>query len=145
MIRRPIFHCDLIAGNSDCSGKDLHNENFYDIPAFATLPELRDSMRLVQRYHLKPFMTPRQFFYSRVVVEFYQTMTSRRDRNPTALHFSIGGCEGILRASNIAATLNLPIILANSADYRQWPHPSPREMVHILSRDTLTGPILFRQ
>ena len=78
-------------------------------------------------------MTPRQFFYPRVVVEFYQTMTSMRDRNPTALHFSINGREGILRASDIAATFNLPIALANSADYRQWPHPSPREMVHILS------------
>ena len=72
-------------------------------------------------------------------------MTSRRDRNPTALHFSIDGREGILRASDIAATLNLPIALANSTDYQQWPHPSPREMVHILSRDTLTGPILFKR
>ena len=88
-------------------------------------------------------MTPRQFFYPRVVVEFYQTMTSKRDRNPTALHFSIDGRKGVLRASDIATTFNLPIALANSADYRQWPHPSPKEMVHILSRYTLTGLILF--
>ena len=80
-----------------------------------------------------------------MVVEFYQTITSRRDRNPTALHFSINGHEEILRASDIAATFNLPITLANSTDYRQWPHPSPWEMVHILSRDTLAGPILFRR
>ena len=64
-------------------------------------------------------MTPCQFFYPRVVIEFYQTMTSRRDHNPTALHFSIDGHEGILRASNITATFNLPVALANSADYRQ--------------------------
>ena len=112
---------------------------------FAALPELQDSMRLVQRYHLEPFMTPRQLFYLLVVVEFYQTMTSRRDHNPTALHFSIDGHEGILRASDIAATFNLPISLANSMDYKQWSHPSPWEMVHIISRDTSAGPILFRR
>ena len=72
-------------------------------------------------------------------------MTSRKDRNPTVLHFSIDGREGILRASDIATTFNLHIALANSADYRQWPHPLPREMVHILSRDTSAGPILFRR
>ena len=62
-------------------------------------------------------MTPSQFFYPHVVVEFNQTMTSRWDRNPTALHFSIDGHEGILRASDIASTFNLPIALANYADY----------------------------
>ena len=71
-------------------------------------------------------------------------MTSSRERQPTTLHFSINGCEGILRASDIVATFNLPVALANSADYRQWPHPSPREMVRLLSRDTSAGTILFR-
>ena len=33
----------------------------------------------------------------------------------------------------------------NSAGYRQWPQPSHREMVRCLSRDTTTGPILFRR
>ena len=37
------------------------------------------------------------------------------------------------------------MILANFVDYRQWPHPSPREMVRILSRGTSTDPILFRR
>ena len=90
-------------------------------------------------------MTTRQFLYPRVVVKFYQNMTSKRDRNPIALHFSIDGREGILRASDIAATFNLPVALDNSVNYRQWPHPSPREMVHILSRDTSAGPILFKR
>ena len=143
MIRRPLFHRGPIVGNSDYSGKDLHNEHFYDLSAFSALLELRDSMRLVQPYHLEPFMTPHQFFYPCLVVKFYQTRTSRRDRNPTALDFSIDVREGILRASDIAITFNLPIDLANSADYRQWPHPSPWEMVYILSQDTSAGPILF--
>ena len=144
IIRRPLFHCGLIVGNSDYNGKDQHNENFYDILAFSTLPELRDSMRLVQRYSLEPFMTPCLFFYPHVVIEFYHTMTSKRNCNPIGLHFSINGREGILQATDIAATFNLPVVLANSVKYRQWPHPFPREMVYILSRDTSAGPILFR-
>ena len=90
-------------------------------------------------------MTPRQFFYPRVVIEFYHTMTSRREPNPVAIHFSIDGRPGILRASDNIATFNLPVVLANSATYRQWPHPSPREMVHLLSGDTIAGTILFRR
>ena len=90
-------------------------------------------------------MTPRRFFYPRVVIEFYHTMTSRREPNPMAIHFTIDGRPRIFQATNIAATFNLPVILANSVDYRQWPHPSTREMVCLLSRDTTTGPILFRR
>ena len=95
IIRRPYFHYDPIVGNSDCSTRDLHSEFYYDLSAFATDLELIDSMRLVQRYSLEPFMTPRRFFYSRVVREFYHTMTSRREPNPTAIHFTIDGLLGI--------------------------------------------------
>ena len=102
-------------------------------------------MRIVQCYSLEPFITPRRFFYPRVVIEFYHTMTSRRKPNLTAIHFIIDGRHGILRATDIAATFNLPVFLANSADYRQWPHPSTREMVRFLSHDTTAGPILFRR
>ena len=90
-------------------------------------------------------MVPRQFYYPWVVIEFYHTMTSRREANPTALHFSIDGRPGILRASNITASLHLPVVLANAAGYRQWPHPSTREMVRLLSMDAIGGSILFRR
>ena len=90
-------------------------------------------------------MVPRQFFYPRVVIEFYHTMTSRREANPTTLHFSIDGRPGILRASDITAALHIPVVLANAADYRQWPHPFPREMVQLLSMDATGGSILFRR
>ena len=90
-------------------------------------------------------MTPRRFFYPRVVIEFYHTMTSRRVPNPTALHFSIDGWLGILRGSDIAATFNLPVVLTNSADYRQWPHPLPKEMVRLLSGDIIVGLVMFRR
>ena len=145
LIRRPIFHCGPITGNSDCSAKELHNENFYDISDFVALSELRDSMWLVQQYSLEPFITPCQFFYPWVAIEFYHAMTSRQVPHPSVIHFSINGREGTLRASDITATFNLPVILANSSEYRQWPHPSPREMVRLLTRDTTAGSILFQR
>ena len=103
------------------------------IPALAADPRFRDSMRLVHRYSLLPFMTPRQFFYPRVVLKFYHTTTSRGVSNQMQLQFSIDGRLGILRASDITAALGLPVVLANFANYQQWPHPSPREMVRSLS------------
>ena len=75
-------------------------------------------MRLVHRYSLLPFMTPRQFFYPRVVLEFYHTMTSRGVSNQMQLQFNIDDRPGLLRASDITAALGLPVVLANSADYR---------------------------
>ena len=101
-------------------------------------------MPLVHRYSLEPFTTPRQYFYPRVVIEFYHTMTTRGAANPTAIHFSIDGRLGILRATDIDATFDLTVVLANSADYRQWPHPSPREMVRLLSQDMSAGSILYK-
>ena len=90
-------------------------------------------------------MVPREFYYPRVVIEFYHTMTSRREANPTALHFSIDDRPGILWASDITTVLHLPVVLANAAVYRQWPHPSTREMVRLLSMDATGGSILFRR
>ena len=144
-IRRPLFHCDPIPGNGDCRAKDFHGEFFYGIPALAADPRFRDSMRLVHRYSLLPFMTPRQFFYPRVVLKFYHTMTSRGVSNPMQLQFSINGCPGLLQTSDITAALGLQVVLANSTDYRQWPHPSSREMVRSLYRNTTAGSILVRR
>ena len=62
-IRRSLFSCDPIPGNVNCRAKDFHGESYYDIPALAADPRFRYSIRLVQRYSLLPFMTPRQFFF----------------------------------------------------------------------------------
>ena len=51
----------------------------------------------------------------------------------------------MLRAIDIAATFNLLVVLTNSAYYKQWPHPSTMEMVHLLSWDMTVGSILFRR
>ena len=77
IIRRPYFPCDPIPGNVSCRDRDYHRELYYDLTAFAADPGLRESMLLIQRYHLEPFMVPRQYYYPRVVTEFYHTMTSR--------------------------------------------------------------------
>ena len=90
-------------------------------------------------------MAPHQFYYPWVVIVFYHTMTSRREANPTALHFSIEGRPGILRASDITSALHLPVVLANAAGYRQWPHPSTREMVRLLSMGATNGSVLYRR
>ena len=145
IIRRPYFPCDPIPGNVSFRDRDFHGDVYYDLPAFVVDPGLRHSMLLIQRYHLKPFMVSRQYYYPRVVIEFYHTMTSRREANPTTLHFSIDGRPGILRASDITAALHLPVVLANATCYRQWPHPSTREMVQLLSMDATGGSILFRR
>ena len=121
----------------------MHSETYYDFPAFSVNLELRDSMRLVQRYSLEPFITPCHFFYPQVVIEFYHSMTSKRVPHSTAIHFSIDGHEGTVRAIDIATTFNFPIVLANSTDYRLWPHPYPRDMVRLLYRDATAGSILF--
>ena len=142
IIKRPYFPCDPIPGNVNCRGRDFHREGYYDLQAIAADPELRDSILLVQRYHMEPLMTPRRFYYSRVVIEFYHTMTSRREANPTALHFSIDGRLGILQAFDITTALHLLVVLANAANYRQWPYPSTREMVRLLSMDAIGGQLL---
>ena len=102
-------------------------------------------MRLIQQYSLLPFMTTRQFFYPRVVLEFYHTMTSRGAPSQMEIRFSIDDRPGVLRAADITTALGLVVVLANSTDYRRWPQPSQREMVRSLARDTTVGPILFRR
>ena len=72
-------------------------------------------------------------------------MTSRRVPQPTVIHFSIDGCEETLQAVDIAVALHFPTVLANSADYRLWPHPLPREMVGILSRDITARSEIFQR
>ena len=97
-------------------------------------------MLLVQRYSLEIFITPRRFYYPRVVIEFYHTMTSRQEPNPTTIHFSIDGRPGILRVSDIATAFHLLVVIGNSTDYRQWPHTSTGEMVRLLAWTRQPGP-----
>ena len=68
---RLLFPYALIEGNTNLWNKDFHNEYFFDIHDFVSLLELLDSMGLIQRDSLEPFMTPRRFFYPMIVIDFY--------------------------------------------------------------------------
>ena len=84
-IRRPLFTGTLIPGNVDLHARDFHGESFYDVPALTADPRFRDSMRLITQYSLLPFMTPQQFYYPQVVLQFYHSMTSRGVPSPLEL------------------------------------------------------------
>ena len=43
IIRRPYFPCDPIPRNVSCKDRNFHREVYYDLPAFAADPGLRDS------------------------------------------------------------------------------------------------------
>ena len=106
-IRRPLFTGTPIPGNVDLRSIDFHQESYYDVPALTADPRFRDSMRLLEHYSLLSFMTPRQFYYPRVVLQFYHSMTSRGAPSPLELRFSIDDRPGVLRAADISAALGL--------------------------------------
>ena len=144
-ITRPMFSYHPILGNHNLRDREFHGEPYYDIPALTTDKYFRDSMRLIRQYSLLSFMTPRQFYYPRVMLEFYHTMTSLGVPSRLEIRFSIDGRPGVLRAANITAALGKLAMLENSAGYRDWPQPSLRKMVRCLTRDTPAGPILFHK
>ena len=100
---------------------------------------------MIEEYSLLPFMTPRHFYYPRVVLQFYHSMTARETDGPLELRFSIDDRPGVLRASDISAALDLRIPPRNSEGYRDWAHPSHREMVRVLARDATAGPVFYRR
>ena len=67
-IRRPLFVGHPILGNVGLLSRDFHGESYYYVPALTDDPRFQDSMRLIEHYSLLPFMTPRQFYYPRVVL-----------------------------------------------------------------------------
>ncbi|RVW92439.1 hypothetical protein CK203_042634, partial [Vitis vinifera] len=55
VIRRPMIAGPPIEGNLDCRDRSFHSETYFDIEALRQQPELRDSFRLLQRYHMEVF------------------------------------------------------------------------------------------
>ena len=144
-IRRPLFTGTPIPGNVDLRARDFHGQSYYDVPGLMTDPRFRDSMRLIEHFFVLPFMTSRQFYYPRVVLQFDHSMTSRGAPSPLELRFTIDGRPGVLRAADISAALGLQTVQANSRGYRDWPQPTQREIVRIHARDTTAGPVLFQR
>ena len=90
-------------------------------------------------------MTPREFFYPRVALDFYQSMTTHSTRSPTAIHFNIDGRQGILEARHVEEALHIPYEPMDPVDFREWSPISQRDMVHILSRRTSIDSVLLRK
>ena len=84
-IKRPLFVGTPIPGNVGLHARDFHGESFYEVPALTTDPRFRDSMKLLTHYSMLPFMTPRHFYYPRVVLQFYHSMTCRGAPSPLEL------------------------------------------------------------
>ncbi|RVW78551.1 hypothetical protein CK203_049787 [Vitis vinifera] len=94
---------------------------------------------------MEDLLTPRQFYYPRVVLDFYQSMTTRGLRNPTLIQFTIDGRQGAIGARHIAEALHIPYEPVFQADFREWSSFSQSDMVRILSRGTSTASVLTRR
>ena len=123
-IRKPLFVVHPIPGNVRLHSRDFHGESYYDVPALTADPRFRDLMRLIEHYSLLPFMTPRQFYYPRVVLQFYHSMTYRGAPSPLELRFTFDYRPGVLRAADISTALGLQTVQTNSKGYRDWPQPT---------------------
>ena len=64
-------------------------------------------------------MTPRKFFYPRLAMDFYQSMTTQGAQSPIAIHFSIDGRHGILEARHIDEALHIPYHPEDPAHFKQ--------------------------
>ena len=142
-IRRPMYVGHPILGNADIRSRPFQQESFYDVPGLMADLRYQESMRLIERYSLLPFMTPRQFYYPRVVRQFYHSMTSRDADGPLEIHFRIDDRPGVLSPAVISAALRLRIPPRNAEGYRDWAHPPPRTMVRVLARDVTAGTVLY--
>ena len=80
-----------ILGNLDCRAKPFCSELYFDMEAMRQQPDLRDSFGLLQMYHLERLMTHREFFYPRVAMDFYQSMTTQDVQGSIVIRFSIDG------------------------------------------------------
>ena len=96
-------------------------------------------------YHLERLMPPTEFFYPRVAMDFYQSMTTQGTRSPIAIHFSIDGRQGILKVREIAEALYIPYELVDPAHFREWSPISQWDMVRILSRGNSRDSVLLRK
>ncbi|RVX08261.1 hypothetical protein CK203_017825 [Vitis vinifera] len=94
---------------------------------------------------MEDLLTPRQFYYPRVVIDFYQSMTTRGLRNPNLIQFTIDGRQGAIGARHIAEALRIPYEPVIQADFREWSSFSQSDMVRILSRGTSTASVLTRR
>ena len=68
VIKWPMVTQPPIEGHLDYRARLFHSELCFDIATFRLQPKLRDSFHLLQRYHMEHLLTPRDFFYPRIVI-----------------------------------------------------------------------------
>ncbi|RVW70612.1 hypothetical protein CK203_056524 [Vitis vinifera] len=124
LIKRLMAAQPPIEGNLDFRARPFHSELCFDIATFRFQSKLVDSFHLLHRYRMEHLLTPRDFFYPRVAMDFYQSMTTNQVKDPTLIHFTIDGRHGILGARHIAEALHIPYEPAHLEDYRVWTNPS---------------------
>ncbi|RVW62061.1 hypothetical protein CK203_064887 [Vitis vinifera] len=56
--------------------RPFHSELYFDIATFRLQPKLRDSFRLLQKVPYGALADSEGFFYPRVALDFYQSMTT---------------------------------------------------------------------
>ncbi|RVW76377.1 hypothetical protein CK203_049847 [Vitis vinifera] len=112
----------------DCRTRPFHSELGFDIATFRLQPELAQSFNLLRRYHMEHLLALRDFFYPRVAMDFYQSMTTKQVRDPTLIHFTIDGRHGILGARHIAEALQIPYEPTQFDDFRAWTNPTELDM-----------------
>ena len=134
----------LIEGNLDCRARSFHSELCFDIAAFRVRPELTQSFNLLRRYHMEHLLTLRDFFYPRVAMDFYQSMTTNQVRDPTLIHFTIDGRHGILGARHIDEALQIPYEPTQFDNFRAWTNLTELEMVRTISRGAANRSHLLR-
>nr|CAN79898.1 hypothetical protein VITISV_015350 [Vitis vinifera] len=117
-----------IEGNLDCRARPFHSELCFNTTTFQLRPELANSFCLLRRYHMEQLLALRDFFYPRVAMDFYQSMTTKQVRDPTLIHFTIDGRHGILGARHIAEALHIPYEPTHFEDFRVWTSPTELEM-----------------
>ncbi|RVW80989.1 hypothetical protein CK203_054632 [Vitis vinifera] len=145
LLKWPMIAGPPLPGNTDIRDRPFHDEICMEHETLRLLPKLEESYRLLQRDHIEPFMTPRSFYYPRVVLDFYQTMTTRGVQDPIAIHFLIDCQHGILEALDIAASMHFPPILEDLGSFWHWSQYSEPDMVSTLSGGRVTGRTILRR
>ncbi|KAL6345554.1 hypothetical protein AAG906_017281 [Vitis piasezkii] len=130
-VRRPL------AKRAKTSGLRESSRSIIKRPMVTTPPIEGNSGCRARSFHSE------LYFDRRLALGFYQSMTIRGVRSPTAIHFTIDGRYGILETRHIAEALHIPFEPEDPSAFRQWSPVSQRDMVYILSRGTSTNSELF--
>ncbi|RVW78085.1 hypothetical protein CK203_059643 [Vitis vinifera] len=100
-----------------------------------TVPPIEGNADCRARYHLERLMTPREFFYPRVAMDFYQSMTTQAPRVPPPF-ISALTAPGYPSARHIVDAPPYSILARGSSTFQiVVPYISARHGSHSIERD----------